>query len=76
MGTENSLFTIAYRLALESTPPFYSIPLELKHPGCEADHSPPSNAKVKKPWRFTSIPSYIFMARWSSNKARVYFTFT
>jgi len=25
-------------------------------PGCEADHSPPSSAKVKNTWSFTSTP--------------------
>jgi hypothetical protein len=28
----------------------------------EADHSPPTSAKVKKMWIYTSIPSYAFMA--------------
>jgi len=27
----------------------------VKWPGCEADHSPPSNAEVKKAWSYTSI---------------------
>jgi hypothetical protein len=30
--------------------------------GCEADHSPPANAEVKKMWIYTSTPQYIFMA--------------
>jgi hypothetical protein len=44
MGLENSLFAIAYRLALESTLPFYPISTRGsssggKHLGCEAHHS-------------------------------------
>jgi hypothetical protein len=34
----------------------------IKRPGREADHSPPSNADVKKIWSYTSSPPYIFMA--------------
>ena len=30
--------------------------------GCEADHSPPSNAKVKNGWSYTTTPQYAFMA--------------
>jgi len=30
--------------------------LEVKRPGREADHSPPSSAKVKDAWSYTSIP--------------------
>jgi hypothetical protein len=36
--------------------------LGVKQPGCEADHSPPTSAKVKKMWIYTSTPPYIFMA--------------
>jgi len=32
------------------------ISLEVKRPGREADHSPPSNAQVKNAWNYTSIP--------------------
>jgi hypothetical protein len=28
----------------------------LKGPGCEADHSPPSSARVKSAWSYTSTP--------------------
>jgi hypothetical protein len=28
----------------------------------EADHSPPTNAEVKKMWIYTSTPSYAFIA--------------
>jgi hypothetical protein len=30
--------------------------------GHEADHSPPTSAKVKKTWIYTSTPPYFFMA--------------
>jgi hypothetical protein len=35
---------------------------EVKRPGREADHSPPTSAEVKKIWIYTSIPPYAFMA--------------
>jgi hypothetical protein len=35
---------------------------ELKRPGREADHSPPTSAEVKKMWIVTSTPPYAFMA--------------
>jgi hypothetical protein len=35
---------------------------ELKRPGREADHSPPTSPQVKKTWTYTSTPSYVFMA--------------
>jgi hypothetical protein len=35
---------------------------EIKRPGREADHSPPTSAKVKT-WVYTSTPPYIFMAQ-------------
>jgi hypothetical protein len=34
----------------------------VKRQGREADHSPPTNAEVKKMWNYTSIPLYVFMA--------------
>jgi hypothetical protein len=30
--------------------------------GCEADHSPPSSAVIRKTWIYTSILRYAFMA--------------
>jgi hypothetical protein len=33
----------------------------VKRPGREPDHSPPTNAKIKKTWIYTSTPSYVFM---------------
>jgi hypothetical protein len=35
----------------------------VKRPGCEAGHSPPSSAEVKKMWIYTSTPPYVFMAQ-------------
>jgi hypothetical protein len=34
----------------------------IKRPGCDADHSPPASAEVKKIWIYTSTPPYAFMA--------------
>jgi hypothetical protein len=34
---------------------------EVKRPGPEADHSPPTSAEVKKMWIYTSTPLYVFM---------------
>jgi hypothetical protein len=34
----------------------------LKRPGCEADHSPPASAEVKKTWIYTSTHPYVSMA--------------
>jgi hypothetical protein len=34
----------------------------VKRPGCEADHSPPTSAVVKKTWIYTSTPPYAFIA--------------
>jgi hypothetical protein len=35
--------------------------LEVKRPGREADHSPPTNAEVKNTWIYASTPPYVFM---------------
>jgi hypothetical protein len=35
--------------------------MEVKRPGREDDHSPPSSAEVKNTWSYTSTPQYIFM---------------
>jgi hypothetical protein len=37
-------------------------PRGVKRPGCEADHSPPASAEVKKTWIYTSTPAYDFIA--------------
>jgi len=34
-----------------------ALSLEVKHPGCEADHSPPPSANIKNAWSCTSIAS-------------------
>jgi hypothetical protein len=66
-GVKNFLFFTSSRPALGSTqPPIRSVPrvlpLEVKRPGHEADHSPPVSAEVKKTWIYTSTPPYAFMA--------------
>jgi hypothetical protein len=68
------LITTASRPALGSTrPPIQWIPgtlsLGVKRPGCEADHSSPSSAKVKNAWSYTSTPQYAFIA-WCLVKAQ------
>jgi hypothetical protein len=47
-------------------PPIEGVPGALspgvKWQGREADHSPPTNAEVKKMWIYTSTPPYVFMS--------------
>jgi hypothetical protein len=64
------LFATPSRLARGSTTASYAmengergISLEIKRLGCEADHSPPSSAKVKNAWSYNSTPPFIFKAR-------------
>jgi hypothetical protein len=38
---------------------FYPV---VKQPGCEADHSPPTSAEVKKTWIYTSTLPYVVWA--------------
>jgi hypothetical protein len=56
-----------------------AISLGVKRPGGEADHSPPTSAKNKNAWSYTSTPQYAFMA-WCSIKAQgqiyLYFNLT
>jgi hypothetical protein len=62
---KNVNFSILSRLALGSTPIQWvpgALNLRLKRPGLETDHSPPTNAEVRKTWIYTSTPSYAFMA--------------
>jgi len=33
-----------------------ALSLVVKHPGCQADHSPPFDSKVKNVWGYTSTP--------------------
>jgi hypothetical protein len=43
---------------------------EVKRPGREADHSPPTSAEVKKMWLYRSTPPYAFMAFIIKNKTQ------
>jgi hypothetical protein len=61
------MFSKSSRPALGSTqPPIQWVPgvfsSGVKRPGCEADHSLPASAEVKKMWIYTSTTSYAFMA--------------
>jgi hypothetical protein len=49
--------------------------LGVKRSGLEADKSPPSTAKVKSAWIYTSTPQCVFMA-WYLIKQRDNFTLT
>jgi len=74
------LFTMTSRLVLGLTePPVQWVPGVLspgvKWPGNEADHSLPSNAKVKNEWSYTSTLPYVIMAL-CVVKHRDSFTFT
>jgi hypothetical protein len=60
-GLEIFLFTTVSRPALGPTQASLkwvlgALSLGVKRPGCEADHSPPSNADVKNAWSYTSAP--------------------
>jgi hypothetical protein len=66
-GREKMVNGILIITALGPTqPPIHWVPgavsLGVKRSGREADHSPPSSAKVKNAWSYTSIPQYVFMA--------------
>jgi hypothetical protein len=74
------LFTTASRMALGPTQPPIQwepglFPWGVKRPGREADHSPPSSAKVKNVWSYTSIPPLLFM-EWCLVNHRDKFVFT
>jgi len=60
-------------------PPIQWVPgalsLGVKRPERQADHSPPSNAKVTNAWGYTSTPQYVFMV-WCLVKHKDNFTFT
>jgi hypothetical protein len=45
---------------------------EIKRPGREANHTPPSNAEVKNAWSYKSTPPYVFM-EWYLIKLRLSF---
>jgi hypothetical protein len=75
-------FKIAFtaRTALGPTQPpiqwvLEALSLGVKRPRREANHSPPSSAKVKNAWSYTSTSQYVFMA-WCLVKHRDNFTFT
>jgi hypothetical protein len=59
---KNLLFSKSSRPALGSTQPSIQWVSEVKRPGREADHSPPTSAEVKKMWIYASTPPYAFMA--------------
>jgi hypothetical protein len=68
------LFTTAFRPALGPTqsPILWvqgALSVGVNRPGREADHSPPSSAKVKNAWSYTSTSQYDFMA-WYLVKAQ------
>jgi hypothetical protein len=44
---------------------------EIKRPGREADHSPPSGSEVKDAWSYTSTPQYAFI-EWCLIKQGMY----
>jgi hypothetical protein len=74
------LFTMKSRLALEPTQlPIQWVPgalfLAVKRPESEADHLPPSTAKVKNSWSYSLLPN---MPSWhgAQLKHRDKFTFT
>jgi hypothetical protein len=63
----SGIFSTSSRPALGPTqPPIQWVAGALspgvKRPRCEADHSPPTSAEVKKMWLYTSTPPYAFMA--------------
>jgi len=77
-GQEFFLFTTMSRPALGPIqPPIQWAPQALspgvKGPGCEADHSSPSNAEAKNVWRYTSILPCVLMV-WHLVKHRNNFT--
>jgi hypothetical protein len=60
-------FSTSSRPVLGRTrPPIQWLPVALspgvKRPGREADHSPPTVAKDKKTWTYSSTPPYVFTA--------------
>jgi hypothetical protein len=69
------LFTTASRTALgPAQPPIQWVPgalsVEVKRPGCVADHSPPSSAEVKNEWSYNFTPQYAFIAWCSIKKSK------
>jgi hypothetical protein len=60
-GRELTLIQVVKTALGPTQPPIQWIP-EVKRPGCEADHSLPANAEVKKMWIYTSSAPYAFIA--------------
>jgi hypothetical protein len=62
----NVHFSVSSRPSLGPLAPYQWVPRAfspgVKRQGREADHSPPTNAEVKKTWIYTSTPPYVFMA--------------
>jgi hypothetical protein len=76
------IFSLRYGAQTDSEahPPFYlmgteTITLEVKRPGREADHSPPSSTETKNAWSYTSTHQYVFMT-WCLVKHRDNLIFT
>jgi len=76
-GLRIFLFTASRPASGSTQPPIQWVPgalsLSVRLPGCEADYSPASNAKVKNTCSYTSTPQYVFMV-WCSVKHRNHFT--
>jgi hypothetical protein len=73
------LFTTLSRTVMgPNQPPIQCVPgslsLEVKQPGREADHSPPSSAEVKNVCTIPPLHLYVFMS-WCFVKHRDNFTF-
>jgi hypothetical protein len=60
---KNVLFSTSSNPVLGPTQPLIQWVAGIKRTGCEADHSPPTSAEVKKTWIYTSTPPYAFMAQ-------------
>jgi hypothetical protein len=63
---KNFRFSTSSCPAQELTQPPYAMGigcslLEVKWPGREADHSPPTSAEVKKMWIHTTTPPYMYV---------------
>jgi hypothetical protein len=72
-GHGSFLLSTASRPALEHPePPIQSVSQTIsqwvKWPGCEADHTPPSSAKVKNTWSYIPISPSFFMASCMHNE--------
>jgi hypothetical protein len=66
-GGEDFLLSVTSRPVMGPTsPPIQWVPRdfspEVKLPGREADHSPPTNVEVKKMWIYTPTPPYTLIA--------------